>query len=48
MTADKDAAAEDELEDLELAEADADGVTGGSNIMKTKHDAAKNSISNVR
>ena len=39
-------------EDLELEDKDAAKIGGGetpvSNVMKTKHDTAKNSISNVR
>ncbi len=40
-----------EVEDLELADDDADDVHAGtsvSNVLKLRHDTAKNSISNVR
>ena len=41
----------DEVDDLEPEPDDAEQVKGGtsvSNVLKTRHDTAKNSISNVR
>jgi hypothetical protein len=43
---------DDETTDLELTDEDAENVRGGdaapvSNIMKTKHDTVKNTISNI-
>ncbi len=48
----QDAGQQDEepVLDLEVPEDEARSVEGGSvsNVLKTRHDAAKNSISNVR
>ena len=54
MTDEKKKPGEDEKKDEarqtdgELQEGDLEGVAGGSNIMKNKHDTAKNSINNIR